>query len=159
MIKRFPQILAPLIMLVALLLSACANQAPAPTAVPTTEAAAPTAAPTTAAVAPTAAPTEAAAAPTAAPAGTQELELPVWAKTPYLIGSRGADGKPTEKYWQNTSHHTMSISVAPPDRTVAATEVITYFNQSPYPLPSIVFRTYLNAHNPEADRNATFPPM
>ncbi|NTU78911.1 MAG: META domain-containing protein, partial [Chloroflexales bacterium] len=42
---------------------------------------------------------------------------------------------------------------------VAATEVITYFNQSPYPLPSIVFRTYLNAHNPEADRNATFPPM
>lgn len=60
MFKRAHQALAPLTLLIALLISACSNQPPAPTAVATTGAAAPTAAPTVA-------PTEALAAPTAVP--------------------------------------------------------------------------------------------
>jgi hypothetical protein len=160
----------PLLLTISMLLVAC-QTTPAPTAVP----AAPTSAPAAAfpsspstptaeaptAAAPTAAPT-AAEQPTTVPAAqahAQELVVPIWGKLPYLIGSRGTDGKPTDKYWQNRSQHTMSISVAPPDRTIRATEVITYFNNSPYPLPALVLRTYLNAHNPGADRNQTFEPM
>lgn len=149
--SRISQTLVPLIMLVALLLSACANQAPAPTAVPTTEAAAPTTAPTEA---PTAAPTAAPVpteAPTAAPAAAApELTIPISAQYPYLLGTRGADGRPTEKYWQNTSTHTMRISVTPPDRTVSATQEIVYTNKSPYPLPQVTFRLYQNVHSPLA---------
>jgi aminopeptidase N len=132
MIRRIPQTLAPLIMLVALLLSACANQAPAPTAVPTAGAAAPTTAPTVAAPAaaltevPTTAPTVAATtAPTAAPTA-----IPAQASVgdPYypLAGNRGYDAQ----------HYTVELTAAPDPSTISgtatieglATEALTSFN-------------------------------
>jgi hypothetical protein len=69
-----------------------------------------------------------------------------------MAGTRSLDGKPTEKYWQNTSVHTMQITVSPPDRTVSATQEIVYTNNSPYPLTPVVFRLYQNVHNPLADQ-------
>lgn len=45
------------------------------------------------------------------------------------------------------------ISVTPPSRTVTGTEEITYTNRSPYPLPALILRTYLDVHKPEAPRD------
>ena len=172
MTTHWMRTLMPLVLIAGTLLTACQTPSPTPTPTPAQSTqTAPTAAavvstsgaaaPTAVAEAATAVPT-AAEQPTAAPAAqtpAQQLITPIWGKLPYLIGSRGTDGKPTDKYWQNTSQHSMSISVAPPNRTIQATEVITYSNNSPYPMPALVLRSYLNAHNPGAERNLTFPPM
>lgn len=72
-------------------------------------------------------------------------------------GTRSLDGKPGKTYWQNTANYNISINVAPPNRTVSGTEEITYFNNSPNPLSSIVIRLTLNSHQPEATREYPFP--
>ena len=80
------------------------------------------------------------------------LYMPRFVQQAYSKQTRSPDGRPGKNYWQNRSTYKMSISVMPPDRTVSATEEITYFNNSPDPLSDIPFRLYLNAHRPEAIR-------
>lgn len=109
----------------------------------------------------------AAAVVSAAPAATSPttaqnapaLPIPRTARLPYLLGTRSTDGRPTATYWQNTSQHTMRISVTPPSRTITATQEITYTNNSPYPLPVLIFRSYFNVHHPEAVRDRSFAPL
>ena len=83
---------------------------------------------------------------------TQALYVPREIQKAYDKETRSPDGKPGKNYWQNTAQHRMSINVTPPNRTVSATEEITYFNNSPNTLKSIVFRLYMNVHMPEAMR-------
>jgi hypothetical protein len=88
--------------------------------------------------------------PTALPVpAAQELYMPRNVQMAYEEGTRSPDGNPGEKYWQNKAVHSMSITVAPPNRTVSATEEITYTNNSPKPLGEVIFRLYQNVHTPE----------
>lgn len=80
------------------------------------------------------------------------LYVPRFVQQAYKKQTRSPDGRPGKNYWQNRSTYKMSITVMPPNRTVSATEEITYFNNSPDPLSTIPFRLYLNAHRPEAIR-------
>lgn len=80
------------------------------------------------------------------------LYVPRFVQQAYKKQTRSPDGRPGKNYWQNRSTYKMSITVMPPNRTVSATEEITYFNNSPDPLSAIPFRLYMNAHKPEAIR-------
>jgi hypothetical protein len=83
---------------------------------------------------------------------TSSLYVPRFIQQAYNKQTRSPDGRPGKNYWQNRSTYQMSISVMPPNRTVSATEEITYFNNSPDTLAVIPFRLYMNAHRPEAIR-------
>jgi hypothetical protein len=80
------------------------------------------------------------------------LYMPRVVRQAYRKQTRSPDGRPGKNYWQNRSTYKMSITVTPPNRTVSATEDITYFNNSPEALSDIPFRLYMNAHRPEAIR-------
>jgi len=82
----------------------------------------------------------------------QTLRIPRFVKKAYRNHSRSLDGRPGKAYWQNRSIHKMSLNVAPPNRKIAGSEEITYFNNSPDALTSLTFRLYMNAHRPEAIR-------
>ena len=82
----------------------------------------------------------------------QQLYMPRNVKEAFKAETRSPDGKPGKNYWQNTAKYNISIKVAPPNKTVSGTEEITYTNNSPDPLTSIVFRLTLNSHAPEAPR-------
>ncbi|NTU83134.1 MAG: META domain-containing protein [Chloroflexales bacterium] len=138
--------LLPLSLLAAMLLPACARQAPVATTVPV---------PTVAAAAATIAPTEVATvAPAAAPA---ELYMPREVKAAFAAGTHSPDGKPGPNYWQNRSVHDIAITIAPPSRTISATETITYTNNSPNPMPILGLRLYMNVHKPVALREEHMP--
>lgn len=70
----------------------------------------------------------------------------------YRAGARSPDGRPGPNYWQNHAHYAIAISVAPPARTVTGSERITYFNDSPDTLKTLVFRFIVNIHKPGAPR-------
>lgn len=87
----------------------------------------------------------------------QDLYMPRDVQMAFKNGTRSADGSPGKAYWQNTANYNITISVAPPNRTVSGTEEITYFNNSPNSLDSIVIRLTQNSHRPEAPREQEFP--
>ena len=82
----------------------------------------------------------------------QPLYTPRNIKLAYKKGTRSPDGRPGTNYWQNTGHYTISISAAPPDRTIRGSEKITYINNSPDTLKVIVIRLTTNIHKPGAIR-------
>jgi len=85
------------------------------------------------------------------------LYFPRYLQPAYTNGTRRPDGNPGSNYWQNKSEFRMKVNVAPPDRVISATEELTYINNSPYPLPSIMFRLYPNSHTPGALRERPMP--
>jgi len=82
----------------------------------------------------------------------QQLYIPRNVAQAYAKGTRSPDGRPGPKYWQNKGSYNIAISVAPPSRTVNGTEDITYTNNSPDTLKSLVFRLDLNTHQAETPR-------
>ena len=93
--------------------------------------------------------------PGAAPIG-QTLPVPREMHFAYTSGTRSADGKPGPKYWQNHAIHNMRITVEPPSRTISVTQVITYVNNSPNPIPVFVFKLLQNVHRPDAMREKAY---
>src|SRR5260221_1611725 len=69
-----------------------------------------------------------------------------------------AQGRPGKNYWQNRGRYTITISAAPPDRTIRGTEKITYINNSPDTLKVIVIRLTANIHKAGAIRLNTEEP-
>ncbi len=86
-----------------------------------------------------------------------ELYVPRDIQLTYQKGTRSRDGKPGPNYWQNHSAHTMKITVSPPSRRIEGEQEIIYTNNSPDALDFLVFRLYLNAHQPEAMRDRPYP--
>ena len=82
----------------------------------------------------------------------QSLYMPRNVARAYANGTRSMDGKPGPKYWQNKGVYNISLTVAPPNKTISGTEDITYTNNSPAALDRLVFRLELNHHQPEAPR-------
>ncbi|WP_158500546.1 M1 family metallopeptidase [Spirosoma radiotolerans] len=73
-------------------------------------------------------------------------------KKAYQKGTRSMDGKPGKNYWQNFARYSINITVNPPSRTIRGTEEITYINNSPDTLKTLVFKLILNSHKPGAVR-------
>ncbi|MHB1863789.1 MAG: M1 family metallopeptidase [Gemmatimonadaceae bacterium] len=89
----------------------------------------------------------------AAPATAQSLYTPRNVKQAYANGTRALDGMPGAKYWQNRGRYSITISALPPDRRVSGTEQITYFNNSPDTLKTLVIKLFPNSHKPGAPRD------
>lgn len=83
---------------------------------------------------------------------SQSLYMPRDVKEAYKNGSRSLTGMPGKKYWQNHGRYEISVNAMPPDRTIKGTETITYFNNSPDTLHTLVMRLFLNIHKPGAPR-------
>ncbi|MEO9037903.1 MAG: M1 family peptidase, partial [Gemmatimonadaceae bacterium] len=86
-------------------------------------------------------------------ATAQTLYAPRAVKATYANGTRSLDGRPGAKYWQNHGRYTISIATSPPDRRVSGTEQITYTNNSPDTLASIVIKLLDNFHKAGAPRD------
>lgn len=80
----------------------------------------------------------------------QSLYMPRNVKATFDKGARSPDGKPGTHYWQNHGRYHISLTVLPPDRNIKGSEQITYFNDSPDTLRTIVMRLILNFHKPGA---------
>ena len=96
------------------------------------------------------------ATPSAAPAAA--LYQPRTVNRAYERGTRSPDGRPGPKYWQNRARYTMTVTVAPPDRTVRGSEEIVYVNASPDTLRQVAIKLFLNIHKPGAPRNGGASP-
>lgn len=86
-----------------------------------------------------------------------ELHVPREIVRTYERGTRSKDGAPGPNYWQNHAKHTMRLTISPPDRRIMGEQEIVYTNHSPDPLPILIFRLYLNSHQPEAMRERPYP--
>lgn len=58
----------------------------------------------------------------------------------YTAGTRGWDGKPGPKYWQNRADYVIKASLDPKTRRLSGEETITYVNNSPDTLKQIRFK-------------------
>lgn len=82
----------------------------------------------------------------------QSLYIPRDIQRAYNKGTRSPDGPPGKNYWENHGRYNISITTAPPDRTVKGVEQITYFNNSPDTLRRLNMKLILNIHRPGAAR-------
>ncbi len=82
------------------------------------------------------------------------LYMPRAVKHAFRFGTRSPDGRPGPKYWQNRARYSITVTALPPDRTVRGSEQITYANDSPDTLGSLVIKLFANIHKPGAPRDA-----
>lgn len=80
----------------------------------------------------------------------QSLYMPRNVKAAFEKGTRSMDGKPGPHYWQNHGKYNIELTVTPPNRIIKGSEQITYFNDSPDTLKTIVFNLFMNFHKPGA---------
>ncbi|RZK28193.1 MAG: M1 family peptidase, partial [Hymenobacter sp.] len=83
-----------------------------------------------------------------AAAQTQPLYQPRDITRAFAKGTRAADGRPGPKYWQNRARYDITVKATPPARDIRGRETITYFNNSPDTLKTLVFRLIQNIHQP-----------
>ncbi|MCD2424700.1 M1 family metallopeptidase [Niabella pedocola] len=72
-------------------------------------------------------------------------------------GTRTTNGLPGTHYWQNRGVYVINATVNTAEKSVAGSEKITYFNNSPDSLKSVVIRFVNNIHKPEAPRAGQVP--
>lgn len=75
----------------------------------------------------------------------------------YEKGTRSFDGKPGEKYWQNSSDYKIKAKIDPKTRILTGSESIVYYNNSPDTLKEIVIRLYPNISKPSSKRDFNIP--
>ncbi len=90
------------------------------------------------------------------PSGT--LPMPRAVQQTYAKGTRLPNGMPGPNYWENHGRYAITLTAAPPNRTVTGSETITYINNSPDTLPGVVIKLFLNNHKPGAPRNGGAAP-
>jgi hypothetical protein len=82
----------------------------------------------------------------------EPLYMPRNMKQAVRNGTRSLDGRPGPGYWENHGRYSIALTVAPPDRNIKGTEQISYSNNSPDTLRSLVFKLFVNIHKPGAPR-------
>lgn len=80
------------------------------------------------------------------------LHVPRDIRNAYTKATRQADGRPGPNYWQNHATHHIRLKLDPPSRRVQGEQDLVYTNNSPDALGILLFRLYMNAHQPEAMR-------
>jgi hypothetical protein len=93
-----------------------------------------------------------------AAAQTQPLYQPRDIKRAFAKGTRAPDGRPGPKYWQNHARYDITVQALPPSRDIKGRETITYFNNSPDTLKSLVIRLIQNIHQPGVAREGDASP-
>jgi len=73
-----------------------------------------------------------------------ELYIPRNIRSAYEKGTRSYDGKPGPEYWQNSSDYKIDVEFEPSSYLISGNEEITYHNNSPDTLKTIVLRLYPN---------------
>lgn len=81
------------------------------------------------------------------------LYMPRDVSLAYKNGTRNADGSTARFYWQNYAHYQIEMKINPPNRNIFGHEKITYINNSPDSLHTLVFSLIQNAHLPQCARN------
>lgn len=79
-------------------------------------------------------------------ANAQTLTMPPEIEQAYAKGTRSLNGKPGKNYWENHGRYNISVSMAPPNKTITGVEQITYFNNSPDTLRSLNMKLIVNVH-------------
>jgi hypothetical protein len=82
----------------------------------------------------------------------EPLYMPRTVKAAIRKGTRSLDGRPGPNYWENHGRYSIALTVMPPDRTVKGAEKISYSNNSPDTLRSLVIKLFINIHKPGAPR-------
>jgi hypothetical protein len=90
--------------------------------------------------------------------GQQSLPLPVNIQTLYKKGTRSQDGKPGINYWQNSANYDIHVDFNPSTLLLNGAEKITYTNNSPDTLYTIVFKLYPNLYKKGSERLARVEP-
>jgi hypothetical protein len=80
------------------------------------------------------------------------LPMPKEVSRAFERGTRSADGRPGLRYWQNSADYTIAVRIDPATRLLDGNETITYRNNSPDTLRTLVFRLYQNMNMPTAPR-------
>jgi hypothetical protein len=73
-------------------------------------------------------------------------------------GTRSRTGDPGAEYWQNHADYDMAVRLDTASKRIHGKEHITYFNQSPDTLATIVLRLYQNRYKKGAIRDAEVHP-
>lgn len=83
-----------------------------------------------------------------------QLQLPIARNIQNAVdkGTRTMNGKPGEKYWQNRANYDLKINFNPDTRLLSGAVDITYINNSPDTLHSIVFKLYTDLYKGGAMR-------
>jgi hypothetical protein len=74
--------------------------------------------------------------------GQDDLYMPLNIKKAYENGTRNYDGTPGPNYWQNSSDYKIKVEIDPEKKMLYGSETITYYNNSPDTLMSLVIRLY-----------------
>jgi hypothetical protein len=82
----------------------------------------------------------------------QTLYMPRTYRRALRDGTRSSDGRPGSKYWENHARYRISVTASPPNRTIHGTEQVSYTNNSPDTLRTLVFKLFMNVHRPGAPR-------
>lgn len=69
-------------------------------------------------------------------------------------GTRTRTGVPGAKYWQHKAMYRLEASINPVNKRLTGKGSITYYNQSPAPLPTLFVHLHSNIFEFEAKRNA-----
>ena len=80
------------------------------------------------------------------------LPMPLNLKATYDKGTRGPDGAPGKKYWQNKADYILDINFEPSTRLLSGTESLAYYNTSPDTLKEILFKLYPNLYKKGSPR-------
>ena len=68
-------------------------------------------------------------------------------------GTRSLDGRPGEKYWQQRADYRIAVEIEPETARLTGSETITYYNDGPDELSTIVVRFYQNVFSEGVRRN------
>jgi hypothetical protein len=79
------------------------------------------------------------------PAQETRFFMPKEIQQAYDKGTRSYDGRPGANYWHNTVDYTIEVAVDPANQSLSGTEKVTYYNNSPDDLSSLVIRLYHDA--------------
>jgi hypothetical protein len=71
--------------------------------------------------------------------------MPKEIRQAYESGTRSYDGRPGDNYWHNTVDYTIAVEVIPSEQRLTGSETVTYYNNSPDELSSLVIRLYHDA--------------
>ena len=73
-------------------------------------------------------------------------------------GTRSRDGKPGPNYWQNHADYDIYVRLDTAEKRIYGKESVTYYNQSPDTLNSIVIRLYQDRYKEGAIRDMVVHP-
>lgn len=91
-------------------------------------------------------------------AQSTKMFIPLDIKKAYDKQTRTFDGKPGPNYWQNSSDYKINVEFEPETRIISGSEVITYKNNSPNKLSTLIIRLYADYFRKEVERDGQANP-